>query len=41
MDKSGTIYYRPSSEFHYWHYVPNYDYEVLRNNSDVIGLGCF
>ncbi|CAD8164711.1 unnamed protein product [Paramecium pentaurelia] len=41
MDKYGEIYYPPSSEFHYWHYVPNFDYEPLLKMSDVIGLGCF
>ncbi|CAK74731.1 unnamed protein product (macronuclear) [Paramecium tetraurelia] len=41
MDKYGDIYYPPSSEFHYWHYVPNFDYEPLLELSDVIGLGCF
>ncbi|CAD8075410.1 unnamed protein product [Paramecium sonneborni] len=41
MDKYGEIYFPPSSEFHYWHYVPNFDYEPLLNMTDVIGLGCF
>jgi hypothetical protein len=41
MDKSGAIYYPPSSEYHYWHYIPNFDYEPLLKVTDVKALGCF